>query len=179
MVLALGLPAIERVTYQRVNSQTRKFVGLLRTVRNDSILLNVVHRLAVNLDKNTYWVEGQREFKLLTDPGAEEEAPRKKSLKKGDDEEPPSNFQMAAKFSKEPIPLPGGVAFGGVLKEQEGLRKEGIVYVHFFPNGFAEQSILYLDKEGSDGKGYSLVVRPTGGKVDIFNEHIQSFEQVE
>src|SRR5580700_4277313 len=48
MVMAMGLPAIERVTYQRVNSTTRKFIGLVRTIRNDSILLNLVQRLAID-----------------------------------------------------------------------------------------------------------------------------------
>lgn len=173
MVMALGLPAIQRVTYQRINSTTRKFVGLVRTVRNDAVLLNTIYRLVVDMEKKAYWVESQREAKRISEGT---EAPRKKKSKKG--EEPSSNFVMAQKYSKEPIPFPDGVAFDGVFKEREGLIKEGTAYVHFFPSGFNEPAILHLKREGSDKISYSLVIRPTSGKVDIFQEAVSNFDSV-
>ena len=162
IVMAIGLPAIERVTYQRVNSQTRKFIGVIRTIRNESILLNVVQRLAFDLDHGTWWVEQQKQFQLLTEP---DHQPKKKSGKK--QEEAPSNFMMAEKFSKKPIELPGGVAIDGVLKEKEGFIKEGIAYINFFPNGFTEQALVYINKEGSK-PGVYIVDPPlgwTGGRL--------------
>ena len=171
IVMAIGLPAISRVTYQRVNSQTRKFIGVIRTIRNASILLNTVQRLAFDLDHGTWWVEQQKQFQLLTDP---EFKPKKKSGKK--QEETPSNFQMAEKFSKKPIELPQGVAIEGVLKEREGFIKEGIAYVHFFPNGFTEQALIYINKEGSKNPGYTLWIRPSGGRVDVYPEYLKGFD---
>lgn len=173
MVMALGLPAIQRVTYQRINSTTRKFVGLIRTVRNDAVLLNNIYRLVIDFDQKAYWVESQREAKLLGAP--DPQASVSKSKKK-DEPEPPSNFDFASKYSKKPVPMPDGVAFDGVLKEREGLVKEGRAYVHFFPNGFNEQAILYLKREGSQTVSYSLYVRPTSGRVDIFEEFVPNFE---
>lgn len=170
MVMAIALPSIQRITGQRISSSTRKFVGLIRTVRNDAVLLNGIYRLAVDLEKQTYWIEIQREMRLLNDQPAE---PKKGA--KGKEAEP-SNFTKAPKYSKEPIPMPPGVVFDGVLKEREGLIKEGIAYVHFFPNGFNEQAILYLKKEGAKSISYSLFVRPTSGKVDIYPERITSFD---
>jgi len=167
------LPAIERVTYQRVNSTTRKFIGLIRTIRNDAILLNIVQRLAIDFDRRAWWVESQREFKL---PSAQEEVPKKK--KKKGEEEPPSSFVFNDKYSKKPIPFPGGVVCDGVYKEREGLRKEGIAYIHFFPNGFNDAAILYLNKEGASEKGYSLLIRPTSGRVDVYREYIQDLNAV-
>ncbi len=171
-VMALGLPAIQRVTYQRVNSTTRKFVGLIRTVRNDAILLGSMYRLVIDLDRKQYWVETQREAKLLDDV----EPDKKKKKKSG--EEPPSNFLFASKYSKEPVPMPDGVVFDGVYKEREGLIKEGRAYIHFFSNGFNEPAILYLKRDGNKTVSYSLVVRPTSGKVDIFPETIPSLDSV-
>jgi prepilin-type N-terminal cleavage/methylation domain-containing protein len=171
MVIALGLPSIQRVTNQRINSSTRKFVGLIRTVRNDAVLLNGIYRLAIDLENKTYWIEVQKEARLLLETA---EAP--KSKQKGKSAPPPSNFQIATKYSKEPMPMPGGVAFEGVLKERDGLIKEGIAYVHFFPNGFNEQAILYLKKDGSKTISYSLLIRPTSGKVDIYPEMVSGFD---
>ncbi len=170
MVLALGLPAIQRVTYQRINSTTRKFVGLVRTVRTDAVLLNNIYRLAVDFDRKAYWIESQREAKLI------EENPKPKKKPKKGEEEPPSNFMLAAKYGKEPTPWPDGVAFDGVYKEKEGLIQEGIAYVHFFPSGFNEQAILYLKREGTETISYSLVIRPTSGKVDILPEKVTGFD---
>jgi Tfp pilus assembly protein FimT len=169
-VMAIGLPAIQRVTYQRINSTTRKFVGLIRTVRNDAVLLNNIYRIVIDFDKKTYWVETQREQALLSDPVAVD--PKKKKGAQATS----SNFMMAPKYSKKPVPMPDGVAFDGVLKEKEGLLKEGMAYIHFFPSGFNEQAILYLKREGTNVVSYSLVIRPTSGKVDIYPAAVTSFE---
>jgi len=167
----MGLPAISRVTYTRLNSTTRKFVGLVRTIRNDAILLNSVYRLVVDFEKSTYYVESQKRFELLSEVAP---PPPKKGSKKVD--APPSNFVIAEKYSKEPIPMPPGIVIEGVMKEKDGLRKEGLAYVHFFPNGFNDQAILYLNKEGNTDPGYSLVIRPTSGRVDIFRERKNDFD---
>lgn len=168
----MGLPALQRVTYQRVNSTVRRFVGMMRTIRNDAILLNTIYRLAIDFEHKTYWVESQKQFKLLGQEEAEAEV-KKKKLKKG--EQLPSNFQYAAKYSKEPMPFPGGVSIDGVLKDQ-GLFKQGVAYIHFFPNGFNEQAILYINKEGEETGGYSLWIRSNLGKVDVYRQRINSLE---
>lgn len=170
MVMAIALPSIQRITGQRINSSTRKFVGLIRTVRNDAVLLSGIYRLAIDFEKQTYWIENQREMRLLTDQPVQTKKPAKGK------EPEPSNFTHSPKYSKEPVPMPPGVVFDGVLKEREGLVKEGIAYVHFFPNGFNEQAILYLKKEGAKNISYSLFIRPTSGKVDIYPERITSFD---
>lgn len=170
LVMSLGLPAIERVTYMRLNSTTRKFIGLIRTIRNDAILLNGVYRLVVDFEHSQYWVETQREFKLL-------ESNPVVTPKKGKKEDPPpSNFILADKFSKKPIDMPDGVVIEAVVTERDGLVKQGLAYVHFFPNGFNDQAILQLNKTGAKGDGYSLWIRPTSGKVELFRERLNGFQ---
>ncbi len=149
-------------------------MGLIRTIRNDAVLLNNIYRLAIDFEHRTYWVEMQREQKLLADPAAPAEKPRKKG-----EEPPPSNFLMAPKYTKRPAEMPTGVEFDSVLKEKEGLIRGGIAYVHFFPSGFNEQAILYLKKEGAKTISYSLLIRPTSGKVEIFPHQIASFDSAD
>jgi len=179
MVTALGLPAIQRVTYQKATSTTRKFIGLIRTIRNDSILLNSMHRLVLDLDKKTWWVEMQNAFQLLEEPG---EQPEKKSngkkKGKGREEAPRSSFSISEKFSKEPVDMPAGVEFAGVLKEKEGYIRQGTVAIHFFPNGFNDQAILHLKRSADEKIAFSLVLRPNSGRVELFREQVNSFDVV-
>lgn len=167
--MSVGMPAIQRVGLQQVNSSTRRFVGVIRSVRNDSILLNTIHRLAFDFQERTWWVEEQKVQRLLSD------TPVRPKKKKNAEQETDSNFALAQKYNREPVPLPGGVAVPGILKENEGLLKEGIAYIHFFPNGYNEHSIIYLAKEGAAEVAYSLIVPPTSGKIEIVREQIKEF----
>jgi prepilin-type N-terminal cleavage/methylation domain-containing protein len=170
IVLSLGMPAISRVTYQRLNSTTRKFVGTVRSIRNDSILLNQIHRLVFDLEKQTWWVENQKQFKLL---GTED--PDKKSK---DKEAPPSNFTFTEKYSSKPVPLPPGIISSGVYKEKEGLVKNGLVYIHFFPSGFNEAALVYLQRDGDeDETAYTLQIPAASGKIGIFPRRLTQFEE--
>lgn len=173
IVMAMAMPAISRVTYQRVNSTTRKFVGMTRTIRNDAILLNNIYRLVFDFENKTYWVETQRQFKLIGEEEAEY-ARKKKNSKKG--EAPPSNFSLAPKYSKEPIKWPGGVSIDGVMKDGVGVINKGLAYIHFFPNGFNEQAIIYINKEGEKTGGYSLWLHSNLGKIDVVRAHLNGFE---
>ncbi|MCB0417209.1 MAG: prepilin-type N-terminal cleavage/methylation domain-containing protein [Bdellovibrionaceae bacterium] len=164
-ILSLGLPAIERVTSYKLNSTTRRFVGLLKTVRNDAILLSTIHRLAVNLDENTYWVEAQKKKALLQEI-PEDDDPKNPQ---------PSNFAIADKYTSDPKPLPDGLVFDGVFKETEGLRRNGLAYIHFFPNGYAEPSILFINRASRADNAYALEIVPPLGKVEIFRANVEEY----
>lgn len=161
------MPAVSTVTAQRINSTTRQFTGLIRSVRNDAVLLNVIHRLAINFEEQTYWIEQQKRFALLTEPDPKE--------KKKKDEPADTNFTFADKYTKAPKKMPGGVVFSAVLTERDGLINKGIAYVHFYPNGFTDQSILYLNKEGQESVFYSMILRPTSGRVELVNGKAEGF----
>lgn len=168
--MAMALPAISRVTYQRVNSTTRKFVGMTRTIRNDAILLNNIYRLVFDFENKTYWVESQRQLKLLGD-----ESEYEKKKRKGTKGPPPSNFAIAQKYSKEPINWPGGVSIDGVMKDGVGVINKGLAYIHFFPNGFNEQAIIYINKDGEKTGGYSLWLHANLGKIDVARFRMTDF----
>lgn len=168
MIMSVGMPAIRTVTQQQLSSTARRFIGLVKTIRNDAILLSTVHRLVINLEDQTWWVESQRKFELLDDTPLEDRG--------GGKDTPESNFTIATKFSKEPKPISAGAKFQGVLTERDGLINGGVVYIHFFPNGFTEQSIIYLARPGDDETvQYSLIIRPTGGRLNIVNGFTNEF----
>ena len=168
MIMSVGMPAIRAVTSQQISSTARRFVGLIKSIRNDSILLTSVHRLAINFDEQTWYVEEQRKFELL------DETPLADRDKK--EEGVPSGFNISSKYGTEPKPVPGGVRFTGILTERDGYIDTGVAYVHFFPNGFTEQAILYLSKAGEEQIFYSLVLRPTGGRMDIKPGFVEGFQ---
>jgi len=170
MVTSIGIPAVGRLTYQRVAGATRRFVGTLRSVRNDAILLNKIYRLAINFDEQTWWVENQTQANLLS--GDTQTAPKKEDGKA----EPDTGFSLDEKYGKKPKELPGGVVFDGILTERDGFFKAGLAYIHFFPSGYAEQSVLYLNKVGVEGGGYSLYIQPANGKIEVFNRRVKNFE---
>lgn len=174
MVTSIGIPAVGRLTYQRVAGTTRRFVGVLRSVRNDAILLNRIYRLAINFEEQTWWVEKQDQLELLTSDsqaGEGTQDPKKPA--------PPSGFSVADKYGKKARELPGGVVFDGVLTERDGLLRQGIAYVHFFPSGYAEQTLVYLNKAGVESGGYSLYIRPANGKIEVFNRRVANFEDTQ
>lgn len=177
MVMGLGLPAISRVTYQRLNSTTRQFAGMVKTLRNDAILLNAVHRIAIDFDDEKYWIEQQQQVGALLDDPLSPPPPKKK-LKKGEPP-PPNGFTMAEKYGAKKMPFPSGVKILQVIKEQEGLRKEGLVYVHFFPNGFNEPALITLTKASDEQAAYTLVIRPASGNVAIVPGVVKSLDQVD
>lgn len=164
-VIAVAIPAIERVTYQRISSTSRKFVGVVRTIRNDAVLLNNIYRIGFDMDKNKYWVQSQRELKTIHEKYETKEEAQKEA----------SNFAYAEKYSKEPIDMPGGTRVLGVFKEGEGLIQKGLAVIHFFPNGYNEPAIIYLAKDGATQAAYSLLIQATG-KAEVVTGTVQSLE---
>lgn len=177
MVASIGIPAVGRLTYQRVAGTTRRFVGTLRSVRNDAILLNKIYRLAINFEDQTWWVENQNQLGILGNESQAGPVAGTEDISKGSPLD--SGFSMDKKYSAKPKELPGGVVFDGVLTERDGFFKSGLAYIHFFPSGYAEQSLVYLNKQGVEGGGYSLYVQPASGKIEVFNRRVINFEDTQ
>jgi hypothetical protein len=164
--LAVAIPAIERVTFQRISSTARRFVGLVRTVRNDAVLLNNIYRIGFDFEKNTYWVQSQRQLKTIHEDPKDTESIKQDS----------SNFNFAEKYSKSAVEMPGGTRVLGVFKEGEGLIQKGAAVIHFFPNGFNEASIIYFAKEGSNQAAYSLRI-PVTGRAEVLAGLVQTMDE--
>lgn len=172
LVLSYGMPVVSRITGQNIATSARKFTALVRGMRTDAILLNSIYRLTLDLENNTYLVESQKDSDLISESSL---LSKKVDPQKKDEPEAPSSFSPAEKYFAKPKPLPGGVVFSGVLKEKEGLVKEGTAYIYFFPNGLNEKAIIILNTEKVQEGGYSLYIHPTAGKVDFFKQRVDQF----
>ena len=129
------------------------------------------------MDEKKYWIEQQQQVgALLEDPLTP--PPERKKLKKGE-APPPNGFALAEKYGGKKMDFPGGVKVFQVIKEQEGVRRTGLVYVHFFPNGFNEPALVTLTKASDEDAAYTLVVRPASGNIGIVPGVAKSFDQVD
>jgi prepilin-type N-terminal cleavage/methylation domain-containing protein len=173
LVLSFGIPVVSRITGQNISTSARKFTALVRGLRSDAILFNTVYRLSLDLEKNSYLVESEKNNDLLSESSL---LSKKRDPKKRLNSEPEDTaFTTAEKYSKEPKKLPLGVVFNGVLKEKEGFVNEGIAYIYFFPNGLNEKAIIYLNSQKTNQGGYSILIHPTAGKVDFFKSRVEQF----
>lgn len=117
-------------------------------------MLNKIYRLSVDLDHQTYWVDSQKNFELLDEQDSMPGKTKAASTEKESD-----NFEKVEKYSPRPLPLPRGVAFSGIyLERQDGVVKQGVTHIHFFPNGSNDGFILYLSRSAQEDPYYSLVV---------------------
>lgn len=173
LVLSFGMPVVSRITGQNISTSARKITSLIRGVRTDAILLSSIYRIKLDLDKNTYLIQYQKQAGLLDESSLLSFKPDPKHPEDAQSQE--NGFVTADKYFKEPRSLPGGVVFNGVLKEKEGQVRDGIAYIYFFPNGLNEKAILYLNAAGAKEGGYSLYVHPTAGKVDFYKFKMNQF----
>lgn len=173
MVLSFGIPTIQRVTNYQLNATTRKFSGLLKTVRDRAVFRNKIHRLVVSFEDQKYWIESQQQLSPI-DLAQLEEA-RKVSLGQSKAEMPDTGFTLEPRFGKEPTEIPDGLVLDGVYTARDGLLQEGIAYIHFFPNGYNDEAIIFLRKRGGQGSGYALKLNPVTGRAEIASESSEEY----
>ena len=73
--------------------------------------------------------------------------------------------------------LPSGVLFRSIRnKRSDKDQSTGKAYTYFFPHGYAEDSIVYLQMDGNDDVTISLQVRPLTGKVNYY-EYLKTYDK--
>lgn len=191
VLFALVLPVAGRMLDRGLRESSRKISAVMRFLYREAMATGITYRMGYNLDRHYYFIEAsQDEVTLYATPvekerGEEEEAEYIKSLERGDEGEAgrlfPEFFPAEVMgFSGEA--LAGGVFFKGVYTPQyeevitpherppEDESEERVVYTHFFPWGFMENTVIYLMDE--DGDVYSLVTDPLRGNVKIYPERV-------
>ncbi|MFQ5459118.1 MAG: hypothetical protein ACE5FC_11805, partial [Myxococcota bacterium] len=69
----------------------------------------------------------------------------------------------------DPVTLPDGVFITSVSTQYLEEATEGEAYTHFFPDGYAEPTVLYMaDTRGGE---YTLYVPPISGRVKVLPGH--------
>ncbi len=153
---------------------------MIRYTYNQSVIKNKVFRIVYDLENGTYWIEyGEpiEEEKDKKDSDTTEKTTKKEENNEEDEKE--SRIAIRANFSpfedesntfgKESLPI--GISFHGVYTEHSGkVVKEGKEFSLFFPNGFTEKTMVYLQDRNE--KIYTLNVNPVIGSVEIVEDYV-------
>lgn len=178
LVVGLGVGQMSRMTGRNMRIEARKLASNIRYLYVKSATDNKAMRLVFDFEARKYWAEETSDlFALKSKREMANEAEADKDEKKSDEEEEAGTKPQEAEFSiatskllKEQE-LPRGVFFKDIYAEHQiEATAEGVAYIHFFPQGYVERSIINLrDKE--DELHYSLEVNPINGMVKIDNTY--------
>lgn len=185
VLVAVTIPAFNAATDSDLNSVAVRISGASRACFGEAAIKNVTLRLAYDLDAQAYWVEAfpgtfqliaeERDLDEVRDEEAEkaEEDKRKKELEdRYAAEEDMEASTLVASFVPvqvgfvEPQQVPRRLKIKGVRTPQfRQVVTTGKVYTHFFPNGWAERTLVYLEDKG--GSVLTLETQPITGRVII------------
>jgi general secretion pathway protein H len=189
LIMGLAVSGFGRIGGVRLRNETNKVAAAIRHTFNRSVSLGLYMRMVIDLDGESFSVEGSENPTFLRknpiEPGLDpdsaeaQDAERstgksKSSKKKSDDDDTGTAAAQAriasrrAQFTTDDVigtqKLEGGSAFDGVtVAGQSDPVTSGKAYIHFFPNGWVEPAVIHT----TDGEStfYTLQVSPLTGKV--------------
>lgn len=171
-ILAIGAPKLFS-TSTAMRSAIRKFGTITREVRNNSRMYNMTTRLVLEMKKDgahSYWVESANGEVTLLSEEQQKELDRLTSLQR-EGEAPKNQFKMETRVTRGAVALPKGLFFESVeLASTSKPITEGRAYIHFFAQGYSEDSAIHL----TDRKtlNWTIVINPLTGRADIFERKI-------
>lgn len=176
LVMSFAIPQFGAAVKINLSNGSRELANIIRATHDEAVLKGQVHRLAIDIDKNEYWVEaGDRKF-LMRSADQEEEERRldeRRSEEEKEQKKPP--FALAQGVTRKKKALPTGVSFSDVLnsRSQEPV-KGGVVYAHFFPHGFVEKLIVHL--KDNYNRENTLIVNSVTGKSKLYERYVKEAE---
>ena len=185
VLIAVALPAFTAATDGDLKAVAAKMSAASRTCFGEAAIKNVTLRMAYDIDAGAYWIEAypgtfqampsERDLEETRDAEKElaEEEKRKKELEERyASEEDTEAAPLVTKFVPvtlgfvEPEQLPRRIKIKGVRTPQfRQVVGDGRAYTHFFPNGWAERTLVYLEDNG--GSVMTLETEPLTGRVII------------
>ena len=171
IISVFAFPSLTSYFQLSLNGAAREVASTVKETFNQTSVTNRVFRIAYDLKKNEYWIEGGPEGVLLDTKVTKEKAERKKKFGFKQKTEDQPTFAMDKAISKKKKSLPRGVVFEDIITQQSpDPIKEGMVYTHFFPQGITEQTIIHLQDTAKHHS--SLVISPLIGRTDLYNHYI-------
>ena len=175
----VAIPSVSNVFKVSLNSATRDMATKIRETYNAASMTKRVHRMVFDFKTQQYWVEIGPPSLLLETEDSRKKHERALRFGNKDAEEiekqKNSAFTLARPVNRKPSDLPRGVEFEDVITEQSDTPiKEGQAYVHFFPHGMTEKSIIHL-KDNSNHKA-TLVIPTLVGRTKVFDHYVDPKE---
>ena len=139
------VPRLPDVTSSRLKSTSRKLSGVITYTYDRAAAMGLVFRLTFDLDENRYylsWLNKDRQFE-----------------------------KTELSFVKE-TNLPETMAISELVTTTSGKVNKGEAYIHFFPGGYVERSVIHL-KDDADNE-MTLFVHPLTGRVVIKEGYVEA-----
>ena len=181
-LVALALPRIGGQNNQ-MRQAIRKLSSITRELQSTAKLQGAVYRLVIDMKtgpkskEQRYWIEKSTAKTVLTP------SEMKASEETGEKVEDPDQkitplFSEDTRMVKGKVQLPGDLIFEDVeVKRQENPTTQGKAYIHFFPQGLAEQAAIHI--KANEKLRWTLSIHPLTGKSDVTTEYVSLKELTE
>jgi prepilin-type N-terminal cleavage/methylation domain-containing protein len=176
LTFTLVIPQFRARTDADLKRASLKLAAALEYTFSQSIFRRQTFRMQYDLDGSRYWVD------RFVDPlvpgslgkpgaGAASGASEEDAVDAPDDPEevPPGQpyYVVDRKVLPEAIVLPEGVLINDVTTQYLDTITEGKAFTHFFPDGYAEPTVIHLTSRNNKSE-YTLVLTPLSGKVKVY-----------
>lgn len=169
--VGVALPRIKNLQNKQ-KEVLRSFVAISRQLHQKSKLNGFTYRIVIDMKDGVdgkqsqgFWVE-KSESGSLVKPGEEklkEEKDRDGKVKK------PTDFYIDATITKEPKLLPSGMHFDKVeLSRLPEPIKTGKAYIHYLPQGLAEESAIHI--KGEKDQKWTIAIHPLTGRAEVISD---------
>lgn len=150
MIAVMVLPRVSNIFKVSLSSSSREIASASKQAYNAAVMTKRIYRLAIDLGKQQYWIEGgptQLSLDTVTTRERQERARKfmdSDELKKLEEEET-TRWQLAKTITRKKQSLATGVSFEGAENElSQTIQQTGVFYVHFFPQGIVEKAVIQL-----------------------------------
>jgi len=176
LVAGLVLPNVGLLGSRELEAAAEHLRDELEFARQRAIMTARPHRVVLDLDRQTHWIEGMGDAApaAAEEPGREAEAPAQAGapgsrapLSLAPPPRPQGEFEALPGAFGRTNRLPGDVAFAGVETEA-GVAEEGAIGVAFGPDGTTSYTQIVLDD--ARGRSRTLEVLPLADGVRILDE---------
>jgi len=181
VVAAAAAPALSSFSGSNARGAAGEIAGASRFLYDTAALRHETCRLALDLDKRSWWAEctaagkeGRRHQPVMGKDGKAEDDEAELARRFPDERDAEKRRFLArahfAEFKDRQVKkrqLPGSATFGGVYTpRQRDLQSKGLAYVYFYPQGQADPAQVSI----ADGDNvYTVVLQALTGHARVVN----------
>ena len=181
-VSAAVVASVQSLRQASLSTQADRLAVSIRYLYDLAALNSTVYRLVIDMDSNAYWGEEvghsarcgsavlPSEREAMYSLGSEVQTPEPSRETEGNSPHTKENLLTR-------VTLPKGLSFGGVItSHHDEVQEEGKAYIYFFPSGYVEKALIYINKGETT---YTIETHPLKGMGILHTEKIDSRRIIE
>lgn len=177
MVFTLVIPQFQSRTHADLKRSAMRLAATIEHTFHQSAFRRETLRLHYDLEGSRYWLDrfvdpaANKDLFALSagGPSGKDDFDRAPEGDEAVKNPAKPHYVVDRKILAEPVTLPEGVFITSVSTQYIEEATEGEAFTHFFPDGYAEPTVLYLADTG--GGEYTLYVSPISGRVKVLPGH--------